>query len=138
MSADDADGLDAIEAAARTVKFGGKSVRIRSLTVGQLPPFARAIKPMLGPVVNSFNLGAMSAEQVVGLIADHGEQVVEAASIATGIPVAEINAAGPDELMLLVAEVLTANRDFLNRLLNQALQAAAKATPGTGPTPSSL
>lgn len=127
------EGLDVIEPAARGVQFRGRQVVVRPLTVGQLPAFARAIRPIIG------QLGTLelSVDGLLDLIADHGEHVIEAVAVATGVPADDIRQAGADEMIALVAEVISANRDFLVGRLPTALQAVARAaapSPGSGQT----
>ncbi len=138
MSSDDASGLAAIDPQGRPpVLFGGERVQVKPLTVGQLPAFARAIKPIFGTLEEAFTTGSLSAGLILDLAADHGEQVVEAISVATAVPVEKINQATPDELLMLVVEVMSINRDFLLRRLNPAIQSAAVAAFGSGQTASS-
>jgi hypothetical protein len=130
------DGLDSIEPVARTVRFGGADIQVRPLTVGQLPAFARAIKPAFGALGSDF-----SPNQIVDLLADHGDSIITAISVATGINPELIRAASLDEMLALVLEVIQVNRDFLTGRLPAMLRAAAsqvpgqpRPTPGPGPT----
>jgi hypothetical protein len=138
MSAQESAGLEAIAAVETVIKFGGRDVAIRPLKVGQLPPFARAIKPVLPFVAHAFTEGGLSAAFVVEVIAEHGEQVIEAVSVASGVPAAEISDADPEDFLPLVTTVLNVNKDFFVRLLSKARQAAAESpASGDGQTPSS-
>lgn len=115
--------------------FGGRMVSIVPLTVGQLPGFARALKP----VVAAFpNLETFGIAEFFDVVAEHGERVVEATSIATGVPVAELNKARPDALLPLALAAVKVNADFFARSVLPAMAAVRAQMPqgGAGPTPS--
>lgn len=131
--------LDVIKPAATVVEFDERLVHITPLKVGQLPAFARAIKP-LGGAIEQIATGraALDLAALIGMVAEHGEAVVEAVSIATGIKADELNEATPDQLIELAVAVLKVNADFFKGRLTPAILAAVKTatpTPGAGPTP---
>lgn len=136
------DDLNVIAPAATAATFNGREIQIRPLKVGQLPAFARAIKP-LGGSIEGIATGAqvLGVATILAMVADHGEAVVEAVSIATGVPAAELNDSTPDQLAELIVLVLKVNADFFKGRLTPAILGAvnrvapAIATPGAGPTP---
>lgn len=134
-----ADGLDVIAPEVGAVNFRGKTYALGPLKVGAIPAFARAIKPMLGMIEKSFGSDGVSIDTIFDAIAEHGDGFVQAVSIASGIPIAELQEADGAEFMELVPVVLRVNRDFLRRRLSPALvaamQAARPGTSGTGQTP---
>ena len=81
----------------------------------------------------------LDSDFVLELIADHGDEVVDAMSIATGIPADEIRQADAAELLSLVPPVLKSNRDFLIGRLSPEIRAAVSMVfpgkAGAGPTP---
>lgn len=131
--------LDVIEPLATHVAFRGKSLQIAPLKVGQLPAFARAIKP-LGAPIEAIATGRASFDLVglLDMIADHGDSVVQAVSIGARVSEDELREATPDELVELAVAILRINADFFKGRLTPAILAAVKAAtpqPGAGPTP---
>lgn len=131
--------LEVIKPAATTVAFAGRDLQITPLKVGQLPAFARAIKP-LGAAIEQIAAGQklLNLAALLDMIADHGDAVIEATSIGSGVERAELNDGTPDQLIELAVAVLKVNADFLRGRLTPAVVAAvAKVTPtpGAGPTP---
>ena len=128
------DEYNAIEPIATEVNFRGAKRHITPLKVGQLPKFARAIKG-----IGADGLAALETGDVAGifdLIAVHGEQIIEAASVASNIERKEIEEADSDELLLLIAAVMRVNADFFARRLLPTIKAQAQAMNGAGLTQS--
>jgi hypothetical protein len=131
--------LDVIEPAETSATFNGREIQIRPLTVGQLPGFARAIKPISG-AIESIATGNSAPDlfSILTMVAEHGDKVVEAVSIATGVKAEELLAATPDQLIELVVVALRVNADFFKGRLTPAILAAVKKVaapmPGDGPT----
>lgn len=138
MTADAADAMDVLDPPGITARFQGRVIEIKPMPVGKLPAFSRAFRPLL-PMIDKFE--SFSQMDLMELMADHGENLIEAVSIASGISKAELNAAQPVDLIALLAPVLQVNQDFfrLRLLARQAVRAAAGAmmtvVPGAGPTP---
>jgi hypothetical protein len=133
------DDLDTIDPPGNTIKFAGREVVIKPLTVGKLPAFSRAIKPILGAVEHIESIESITPSELLDLMAEHGENVVKCISIATGIAEAEINESDPVTLLTLVRPIIKANADFfrLRQVLSLALgqKLGSAASPGAGPTP---
>lgn len=131
-----ADDLSVIDPISTSVEFRGATRDISPLKVGQLPKFARAIKPIGGEAFSGIINGDLSG--LFDLIADHGEAIIDAASVASGIDRAEIEQADVDELVHLAAVIIKVNADFFARRLTPALRKAAAqaATNGDGQTQS--
>lgn len=133
------DEFSVIEPVATATEFGGKLLEVKPLKVGQLPAFARAIKPISG-VIEDIATGrrAPSLETIMDMIAEHGDSVIAAVSIASGLSVDQLNEATPDQLIEVAMVVFKVNADFFKGRLTPAILAAAKqavASPGAGPTP---
>jgi hypothetical protein len=131
--------LDVIKPAAVAAEFNGKQVHIAPLKVGQLPAFARAIKP-LGGAIEDIATGrkALGIASLLELIADHADAVIDATAIGSGLTRAEIEDGSPDQLVELAAKVLKVNADFFKgRLTPEVVAAAVKVMgqPGGGLTP---
>lgn len=130
--------LDVIDPAGMPVDFRGRLFHVKPLKVGQLPAFARAIQP-LGGVVQGIASGTTSldASMLLGVVANHGEALVLAINIATGIAVEDLNESTPDKLIEVVVAVLKVNADFFKGRLTPAILGAVKkampaASPGAG------
>ena len=123
------------------VVIKGKPYSFGALKIGQLPAFARAIKPMASAIERGFAAGSESmAALVLDLVSEYGDNVLEAVCVATRIPRDQLEDEDLDKLLEIVPLVLAVNRDFLLRRLSPALMAAASklrraASPGAGPTP---
>jgi hypothetical protein len=126
--------LDVIAPATTQAKFKGQPVDIMPLKVGQLPAFARALKPISGSIEAMFNGTGFDLVAFMGLIAENGENVVQAVSIASGVPVEQLNDATPDELIELAAVVLKVNADFFKGRLTPAILAAVNTAKAAAPT----
>lgn len=132
--------FDLIDPAATSATFNGRELQIRPLTVGQLPGFARAIKPISGAIeAIASGKAAPDLFTILAMVAEHGEAVVDAVSIATGVARDELMAATPDQLIELAVAAVKVNADFFKGRLTPAILAAVKKAaapiPGAGPTP---
>jgi hypothetical protein len=128
------DEFSAIAPIGATVNFCGQEIEITPLKVGQLPKFARAIRGIDLGKLTAVETGEMGV--LMDLVADHGEQIIEATSIATGLSVGAIEKADVDELIVLALTVIRINADFFARRLTPAMRTAAgqAATLGDGQT----
>jgi hypothetical protein len=134
-----ADDLDILDPTGISVTVGGRTVSILPLTIGQLPRFARAIQPAAGL------LSGDKDPDWLGLVAEHGEALIAAAAVATGIDQKEIEAVAPDEFVVLCGAIFETNASFFVQRLAPAMErtsdrivAATAAIPGAGATPSRL
>lgn len=127
------DGLEVIEPIATTVTFNGRELTISPLKVGQIPAFARHIKPISSQLIAAMS-GKVDAAAIMDMLADSGEDVIEAVSIASGVPGDELRDTTPDALINLAVSVIKVNADFFKGRLTPAILAAAKAVaPGAAP-----
>ncbi len=133
------DDFAAIEPAALAVVELGEGAsawrgQVRPLKVGQLPAFARALRP-LADHVQAAIAGGLTVESVLALVETDFDRVVEVLQVATGAPVESVRDATIDQALGAVLAVLAANKDFLRGRLAAALKTAATLNPGAGPTP---
>ena len=131
--------FDVIDPPARAATFNGRQITVGPLKVGQLPAFARAVKP-IGGAVEAIATGraGLTFASMIDLVADHGDAIIEAVALASGVPAAELADATPDQLIELAAVCMEVNADFFGRRLTPALRAAVVGqaqTAGPGPTP---
>lgn len=133
-------GLEVLEPPTATIRLAGREATIRPLGLYQIPAFARAIQPLLPGLVAAIGeSGDVNPLIVADLLAEHGEELIEAMRLALGRTKAEMQEVGADEFLEAIPAVLAINRDFFTRRLIPAMQraaAAAAAGRGTGPTPS--
>ena len=130
------DGLDVLEPVATTVTFNGKELKLSPLKVGQIPAFARHIKP-ISTQLGSAMTGKIDVVAIMGLLADSGDNIIEAVALASGVPADELRDTTPDKLIELAIAVVKVNADFFKGRLTPAILAAVKAVtpaPGGGPT----
>lgn len=132
------DEFSVITPIAESVHFRGSAVSVSPLKVGQLPRFARAIKS-----IDSAAFGAVidgDIDGIVTLFADHGEAMIDAVAIASGVPADTIADSDLDEVVRLAAVIVRVNSDFFARRLTPAItdltRQAQQRNNGDGQTPS--
>lgn len=140
------DGLDIIDPPTRQVMFRGERLELRPLTIGQLPAFSRLVRPVIAEFVGDRHPHWQDddALMVLDLQDLHGEAIIQAAALASGLPVERV--AGAEEisdLLRLVYAIVEVNRDFFIRMMRAELVAHRRAAeveqPAQtgGPMPSS-
>lgn len=126
---DATQGLEVIQPALGEVTLGdGRAITVRPVTMGQLPKFIAATKPLLG----AFSTLPKGADELAmfAALAEHGEAVNQALAIVTPLTLAEIEELGPDDGLALVLAVFRVNRDlFQRRLLPMLVQALSPVAP---------
>ncbi len=110
-------------------------VVVKPLKVGQIPAFARAVRP-LSAQIEALIAGGLTVGAVLALLEAHTEQAVEALAAATGAPAAALNDSTIEQIGELLLAVIAANKDFLRGRLTAALKTAAAMNPGAGQTAS--
>lgn len=131
------DEYSVIKPIASEVQFGERRVSIAPLKVGQIPPFARALKGIESKFFSAVLEGDYSC--LPALLADHGEGLISAAAVGSGLPVEELNNADADQFLALVVAVVKVNADFFVQRLIPAMKdavAQAQASSGAGQTAS--
>lgn len=128
------EGTEVIESPTVTVGYRGSELTITPLKVGQIPKFLRAIRPLIEDI--NPNVSATAEAEFLGMIAEHGERLIEAASIATGQSIDWLSEGDADEFGVLVKAIIEVNSDFFTRKVAPLLQAATKPN-GDGATASS-
>lgn len=114
---------DVIAPPSTTVKFKGGDLTIAPLKVGQIPAFARAIKP----IASAMGMTGLDVASIMMLFADYGENIIEAVSIASGVSQDQLNDSTADELVELASTILKVNADFFKGRLTPAILAAVQA-----------
>jgi hypothetical protein len=108
--------LDVLDPPDTRVRVGGVDVVVKPLTIGQLPRFVRAIQPAMPQLSVDGDL------DWVTLVAEHGEGLIAAAAVATGLEPKDIEALPPDEFVVLCGTLFEANMDFFVRRLAPAME----------------
>lgn len=131
------DDLDVIESGnVRTVQFLGEAIEVRPLTVGQLPAFVRHAKPVLAGVFQE-GPAEIEPEQMLDLVAEHGEALCKAVAVAIGKTPEHVGRADLSEFVALTMAVVAVNLDFFARRLAPEAARAMQALNGAGRTLSS-
>lgn len=118
-----ADDLDILDPTGRNVTVAGQSITVRPLTIGQLPRFVRAIRPAWPQLAGHGE--EEESPDWLALVAEHGEALIEAAAVATGIESKKIEALAPDEFVVLCGAMFEANIDFFVQRLGPAMERAS-------------
>jgi hypothetical protein len=144
MSGDN-DDLNVIASEPRPpVLFMGRAVEVRPLTVGQIPAITRVLR---GVNIQAVFTGDKIADiDFMGLVADHGDQMIGAVAIASGMKSDEVAQAAPDEFIELARAIIEVNSDFfIQKVVPQIMASingasaflqARTAAAGIGETPS--
>ena len=126
------DDLDKLVPQPATLTVARETLAIQPLQVGRLPAFLRAISP---------TLQQLKAPQIdwLALLIEHGDDLLQAVSIAVDKPRAWVDALAADEAILLAAKVVEVNADFFTRTvlprLDGLIGQVAKAPAPSGSTP---
>lgn len=107
-----------------TLEIAGKTLTILPIKVGRLPAFIKAVSPFLG----AFKTGA--EVDFIGLLADHGESVLDACAIGSGTDRAFIDDLDPAQLVQIAQAVVEVNMDFFTQSLAPVITAAAGVLSG--------
>lgn len=139
------DEFDVITPQGREVVIGDRTLLITPMTIAQIPPTMRAIKRIraaLGDATNTLDLANLDPDAVLTLLADGGEDLIDAVVAATGYPLEVIGHAQAHEFVDLFAVVVEVNSDFfIQRVLPafgsilQRVQAKAATRAKAGPGP---
>ena len=96
--------VDVLDPVGRTVRFLGREVEVRPMTVGQIPAVTRALRGIA--------ITGTDAQSIMLLVGEHGEQILRAASLATRLPLVEIEEAQLPEFIELFGAIVEVNAAF--------------------------
>jgi hypothetical protein len=102
--------LDQLVPAGAEVRAGGETLQIKPLKIGQVPAFLRAITPALQA------LGKQPVDWLA-LFSRHGENLLDAISVAVGKSRGWVDGLDADDAVALVATIIEVNADFFTRHL---------------------
>jgi hypothetical protein len=127
------DAFAALPPVPETVTIGGETLDITPLKVGELPVFARAVRPIaskLGPNPDWLRL-----------LSEDGESVILALAIACRKPPEWVSNLAMDDAIRLAEAVFGANADFFIRRVVPEITRVSKTLgtliPGQTPSPGS-
>ncbi len=126
--ADPADDVDVLDPPSRTVRFCGREVQVVPMVVGQIPAVTRALRGV--------RIGSLDYEGILALVAEHGDQVLQAAALATGLTPSDVQAASLPEFAELLGAVVEVNAAFFTHAVASLTRALAAWNGGDGPTSS--
>jgi hypothetical protein len=102
-----------------SIEIAGEKIELTPLKVGEVPAFARAVRPIAASLSVS--------PDWLALLAEHGDAAIAALAIATRRPVDWVSGLDLDEAVRLAEAVFAVNADFfIRRLLPSVTQAAAR------------
>jgi hypothetical protein len=127
------DAFVALPPVPETVTIGGETLDITPLKVGELPVFARAVRPIAG------KLGP--DPDWLRLLSEDGESVILALAIACRKPSEWVSNLAMDDAIRLAEAVFGANADFFIRRVVPEITRVSKTLgtliPGQTPSPGS-
>lgn len=161
MSEQTTDELAVLLREGSTVQIRDRAVRVAPITMKHLSPFARAVLPIAHAIAPEGgeaptgeaapNLAGVDLTRIKWseLVLWHGPDCIVAVSLATGEPEEWLGELMPDEMVMLIAEVVAVNMSFFVQRLAPAIKAAmgrigeasgkggakAGATPGKSSSP---
>lgn len=105
------------------VEFDGATITVRTLTVLQAIQVSKHVKTIAPAIARLHSsAGEPALEMVPELLADHGEAILEAVSIATRIPLHQLqNTSDFGGLIALVVACIRLNVDFFAQRVGPVL-----------------
>ena len=126
-----ADQFPALPPVPLILFVGGERLELTPLRLGEIPGFARAIRPLASSL--------SASPDWLALLDEHGEAVIEAVAIASRRPKDWLAGLELDDAVRLIEAVFEVNADFfIQRVWPSLSEAAAQiGTRIAGATPSS-
>ena len=128
------DSLELFVPVPRKITVAGTEFTILPLAMKQIPPFAKAIGPVIDLIAN---------QQYLQAAMDHADAVEEAVAIATGVSKSVLDEMLANEFLVLAGAVFEVNLDFfahqvlpawtttMTRLTAAMAPAGAQSSPGS-------
>jgi len=102
---------------ARNIEVGGQVLRIAPVTIGRLPEFLAAVKPVARELAEG---------DILDALARNADSVINAITIGAGCDRDWLDEQEPDALVALGSAVIEVNADFFVERLLPALEAATR------------
>jgi len=130
--------MNVIEPDSVPATWKGQLFHVKPMGLQRLAKFAKALKPVAGKLQGTI---VLDMGFVLGMMADNLDDMLKAVSIATEIPIEELQTDDPErtgEVLEMVIVVLKVNADFFKGRLTPAILGAVKKVlapvqPGAGP-----
>lgn len=100
-----------------TLEIAGETLEITPVVIGEIPRLLKAIQPFAGQLTEE--------PDWVGLLAEHGEAVLDALAVCSRKPRGWIDSLALDEAIQLFEAVFEANADFFVRRVAPAIARAS-------------
>jgi hypothetical protein len=111
------DTFAALPPVVTSIMIGSERIELTPIKVGEIPAFARAVRPVAACL--------SASPDWLALLAEHGEAVIEAVSIASRRPTEWVVGLDLDEAVRLAEAVFEVNADFFIRRLLPSLTETA-------------
>lgn len=114
----DSDLSVIFETKSRDVQVGENTVTVTPIKMGNLQAFTQAIKPIASDVLDAME----GSGDLLTTIELHGERMIEAVRIGTGIERQRLDEMLPDDFVRLASAVVEVNADFFIKRLLPAMK----------------
>ena len=119
--------LEIISPPTKLIKFMGREIELAPVPMGRMQEFTLAVRPIAADLFTALE-GTGDVLQTIEL---HGDRMITAVAIATGIDRKELQALQIDQFLLLTEEVVQVNADFfVRRLIPSLLPLFKRAVEG--------
>lgn len=127
----DTDDVIDPQAGSQAVTVGGETIKVAPLTIGQVPAFARAIRPAAG----LFQVAGAGPDQrvdidVLALVAEHGEAIMEAVAIALDREPEWVRGLDMASFAAVAETIIRVNWDFFSSRVMPVVSRATSQAPG--------
>ncbi len=116
------DDLQVLGPQDKAVQFKGEEIRISPIRMGKLQAFTVAVKPVAQDLINALS----GSGDILSVIEQHGDKLIEAVHIASGVPRETLQECLPDEFINLASAVIEVNADFFAQRLLPAVRGAVE------------
>lgn len=106
------------EPTTRTVIIGQDQITVTPIRIGKLQAFTQAIKPIAADVLDAME----GSGDLLTTIELHGDRMIEAVQVATGIERGKLDEMLPDDFVRLTSAVVEVNADFFIKRLLPAMK----------------
>lgn len=131
--------IDIIDPPATAVTINGVTKEITPMKIGQIPAFVRAagsILDDLNEATTEQENGELDVKLTPEMIGRHGENIIEAVSIAARVEPDEVQDMDVDKFIELAEVCIKVNAGFFAERVIPAFQKAITGIVGVGATPS--
>jgi len=106
------------EPTTRTVTIGQDQITVTPIRIGKLQAFTQAIKPIASDVLDAME----GSGDLLTTIELHGDRMIDAVQVATGIERGKLDEMLPDDFVRLTSAVVEVNADFFIKRLLPAMK----------------